>query len=1204
MRSWAGIVLSAGFFLGSVCNGRPLGAQQTVAATPNERNDAHAMAQALARRVTISLTHVSRAAAIDSISQVAKVFVQYSALVWDAHSLGVIDVHVKGLPLGTVLEQVLEGTHLHVVSDGHGGLMVMPISGSSATDSTTFVGIVTGHVIDSATGRGVAGATVKVVGTKLVVTASDSGRYTLKNVPVGERMVTVRAFGYRPAERGVTVTDGNTAVVRIVLDAAPNILSGVVTTATGTQRRMEMGNDITVLNVDSIRQVAPISSLTDLLETRVPGLTVLHSSGDPGSPSRLRLRGVGSINGNNDPILIVDGIRMYSSQSDPRNDNLAPSASQSRYNGVIGSSAFVKFSAPSPIDQIDPNTIENVEVFKGPSAAAMYGADAANGVIVITTKKGRAGPTHWMLDLGGGVSSLPGQWPVNYFRFGQNVTNTAGPLCNWYDPTCVAVDSVRPFQALNDPQYTAFGRGHNQSASFLISGGVPVLQYSLTGSASGNVGYLKLPDSEQERYTSVYGPIPAWMVRPDNQTIWGVTGGMTAVPNPKFQITLSSSLFNSLTQSSSLQGAVSQLGGVYISGGTATYFDQTSNSLASSSLVTNYVQRVTDSSLTYTNNLSLSWFPVRAWSPITVTVGSRTNQRTDHQIVPFGININGPSGCKGLRSGAIGACVNDTSGYYGLGRGVSQNQTASVGTSIPMLYDHVNVAVGGQLDRESTNDLQLFTDQLQPGVSAPTSFLYPGCTNTDCAAGQASSASSVYGWYVEPRLNFNSKFFASPGFRLDGGSGGSHLSTTGGAAGGLSAFPKLDLSYIAVDRQNGRPLWGFLTMLRPRAAFGFAGRQPLPQERLRLFNVGSDQSTLILNDQGHLLQGLAACSAIDTNGNPLPTVCLSSLGNTQLHPERSRELESGFDITLWNGRFSMGYTQYNKTTKDAISSVPIAPSISQVGGGRFTIAKNIGEIRNTGTELTSDLDVLASRQVSWHVRMSLSNDNNVLVHLAPGQDPNTLVGLVPGYPVGGIWERPIVSFADQNNDHVIEPYEIHLGSSPVYMGQPNPKYQMQMSSDVTLLQRVSIHASFFYTNGETQTNQGALSSSSFLMVGNNPTTPLAYQAAVIAAICGSQQYTFSSCAVRTNYGLIQTVNTFRFQDLSINYQLPKSVSSRFRVPHAVLALQGSNLGLHTNYRGKDPDVNAFTTVSSVDETVDLGQIPEPRTWWLKLTLGN
>ena len=94
------------------------------------------------------------------------------------------------------------------------------------------------------------------------------------------------------------------------------------------------------------------------------------------------------------------------------------------------------------------------------------------------------------------------------------------------------------------------------------------------------------------------------------------------------------------------------------------------------------------------------------------------------------------------------------------------------------------------------------------------------------------------------------------------------------------------------------------------------------------------------------------------------------------------------------------------------------------------------------------------------------------------------------------------------------------------------------------------------------------------------------------------------CTGSSPEGGIQTVNTFRFQDLSISYDVPKTISTRFRVPRMTVALQGSNLGLHTNYRGADPDVNAFSIVNGGDQTADTGQLPEPRTWWLKLSLGN
>jgi TonB-dependent SusC/RagA subfamily outer membrane receptor len=373
-----------------------------------------------------------------------------------------ITAHVDKVNVMDALATVLRGTGLEakLLSDGETVVVRKRTGTASADQGRARWGTIVGHVTDSTSGAGLGGATVRVAGTKLSTISSDSGHFTLKDVPIGDQVLSIKLFGYRPVERTVTVVDSASATVKIVMVPVPTVLSGVVTTATGLVRKVEVGNDITTLNVDSIRQVAPITSVTDLLETRVPGLTVLHTDGVPGDPSRLRLRGAGSVQLNNDPIVIIDGIRVYSSQSDPRNENLTPKVA---FNGSV--------AAPSPLDQIDPASIETIEVFKGPSATAIYGSDAAAGVIVITTKHGHAGPTHWDLALGNGVNWLPGSWPVNYFKFGYVSDGLLGSnvFCAWNEPNCT-LDSLVAFQALNEPQYSVFAHGSQQQATLTVSG--------------------------------------------------------------------------------------------------------------------------------------------------------------------------------------------------------------------------------------------------------------------------------------------------------------------------------------------------------------------------------------------------------------------------------------------------------------------------------------------------------------------------------------------------------------------------------------------------------------------------------------------------------------------------------------------------------------------------------------------------------------
>src|SRR5690349_1585892 len=137
---------------------------------------------------------------------------------------------------------------------------------------------------------------------------------------------------------------------------------------------------------------------------------------------------------------------MYGAQSDARAGNLARSV-------VKGTSASSSghYAAPSPVDQIDPNSIETIEVLKGPSASSLYGTDAANGVIIITTKRGRAGPAQWSATVNQGLSYYPGKFPTQILRWGHNVSDGGfgdaigvlrSPLCDITSAECNTVDSV------------------------------------------------------------------------------------------------------------------------------------------------------------------------------------------------------------------------------------------------------------------------------------------------------------------------------------------------------------------------------------------------------------------------------------------------------------------------------------------------------------------------------------------------------------------------------------------------------------------------------------------------------------------------------------------------------------------------------------------------------------------------------------------
>jgi hypothetical protein len=226
--------------------------------------------------------------------------------------------------------------------------------------------------------------------------------------------------------------------------------------------------------------------------------------------------------------------------------------------------------------------------------------------------------------------------------------------------------------------------------------------------------------------------------------------------------------------------------------------------------------------------------------------------------------------------------------------------------------------------------------------------------------------------------------------------------------------------------------------------------------------------------------------------------------------------------------------------------------------------------------------------------MSLATSHNALVSLgraasyaSPG-GTNSL--LVPGYPIDGLWVRPLAGYRDVNGDGIIEKDELVYSDSVSYVGSQDPNYTSTFNSALALLHgRLSMNASLAYTNGLTQYNSLGIAEMQSAVSASNPT--LQEQAVYLA--------TLYPPGYGAAYALYETVNTLRLQSASLTYMLPASIARLFRAGSASLSLQGSNLWLHTNYRGKDPDVNGLTSGEGV---ADFGQIPEPRLWTLSLRL--
>jgi TonB-linked SusC/RagA family outer membrane protein len=1063
-----------------------------------------------------------------------------------------VNVNAVHLPLGIVLERLLEGTTLQVRGDGHGHLVLSSVLGDAASDSLPGTGVVLGRVIDSASGRGMAGVTVKVAGAKVSVVTQDSGLFALRGVPVGSQVILAKIFGYRPTEQSVAVNATGRTLIRITMATVPNILSGVVTTASGQQRRVEVGNDITTIDVDSVLRRAPITSVTDLLENRVPGLTVQRSSGTPGAPARIRIRGASSLLEANNPIVVVDGTRMYYPD-----DFSSGATSQYRISTANGGTGMPR---PSPLDQIDPNSIEKIEVLKGPSASAIYGADAANGVIVVTTKRGKVGTTHWSLTGNAGVGYIPGSYPVLNYSFGHaliggNIYPCIGgnaPSLAGVSPYACAIDSVVSFQALNDSRYSPLTHNGNSALSGTVSGGASVFTYSFTGSVTGTDGYLKMPDIVADQYQRFVGTsAPEWMRHPDRYTSWSENGSVNAVLKPGTSLTVSQSVSNSAQRASSMNvNGLSQLIGTYVDTMRFSY----------SPLISGFTERMDNNTLTSMTTAALNWQITPSLPVVTMQAGLNQNSNEDKTLIPSGLPL----------SVLGGVSSTDTAGSYSIGRLSALLKTFNANTTIPMPLPYgarINFATGLNVVSTRTGFLQAQAEAIPVNVTAPTSLT---------RATQSSASQSTFGYFIEPQLQLTPKLFVNLGLRLDGGS-------ASGSNSGLTAFPKINQSFVLIDNQDASgnaPRWRqVVSLVRIRSGIGIAGVQPSPQQHLRLFT----QQTVSLNG------GASSQTMI------VPT----AFGNSALAPERSREFEGGADIDFLHSRVVFGVTGYRKMRFDAIQ--PITPASSV--GSFYNQYINLGTISNTGGDVELSARVIERDALTWDFSTTVSADRNRVVSLKDHQAyaNGGVVGsrVVPGYPLTGVWAYPMAGYADANGNGFIDANEVIAADSLVYMGSQEPSLTSTFHTEVGLFRRrLILSADAAYTGGLLQDNQLALSA--LQSTASQPGATLAQQAAAVYAVTSGN---LNGAAGSSGYGIeeFQSVNMFRLNNVSIGYTLPESVARLVRGRKLDVAVQGSNLLLKTNYRGKDPNVNSMVNGEGVADT---GQIPQPRTWSFKFTLTN
>jgi len=978
-------------------------------------------------------------------------------------------------------------------------------------------GTIRGRITEEGSDRPIPHTQVGIVGTTLGTETDGDGRYQITATP-GQVTVRVVRIGFAGQSKPATVTAGQTTTLDFQLASVAVKLNPIVTTATGQQRRIEVGNAIAQVNAVDVVQTQAVSQVADLLVSKAAGVTVFTGV-QTGAGTRIRIRGTSSLSLSNNPIFVIDGIRV---------------------EGTTGSSSVsVGGTTPARIGDINPEEIESIEVVRGPSASTLYGTDAANGVIVITTKRGQIGRPQWSTYTEQTAITDRNEYPTAYWgwRTGTNAQTTSTPsntvqcfLAQVAANVCVQ-DSVTSYNLHDDPESTPYGTGYRKQYGAQLSGGTEMLRYFLHGEYEDEDGVTKVPDFDKRYMATRNRSLSDRQESPNHLT------RMTGRANMNISLTQQADVSASMGYITSdlrlPQSDDSGVTGIAANtfGGPGFKYNRTAagDTLYGWRAFTprDIYQGETNQAIErFIGSTSGNYRP-KDWLTLRGNVGLDLINRGDTQLCRF-------ENCPAVGTDRAGYKVDNRTNFYIYTVDVS-------GTATRRLTDDI--------ESKSTAGVQMYRNLFnRNGASART--LPPGATTVTAGAvafaDETSSESRTLGSFFEQNLAYRERLFLTGAVRSDRNSAfGADFKTV--------FYPKFSASWIPTE-ESFFPRLGWLSELRLRTAYGASGVQPGTTDAVQFFSPTTQRG----------------------EAGDAPAVVFNTLGNRQLKPERSTELELGFDLTMIDGRLSAEVTRYAKSSKDALISRVLPPSLGTGATSRF---ENLGEVKNQGWEALITAQMMRGNNFGWDLTINGSLNSNELVSLG-GVPP--VVGSTqsqkPGYPLYGWWSRGLLGFEDKDGDGIIEfnanasLSEITVSDTNIFIGQPLPKREVSIASSWDTFQRkLRIQAMVDYKGGHTIYNntERIRCASRFNCSGLiNPQSSLFEQARTVLV----REHPSRSVA-----GFFEKGDFWRFRELSVSYQPSNDVAGRyFRARSVTFSAAARNLGiLWTKYTGVDPE--AFGT---------------------------
>ncbi|GAA4452546.1 TonB-dependent receptor [Nibrella saemangeumensis] len=983
-------------------------------------------------------------------------------------------------------------------------------------------------------GEALPGVSVVLKGTTRGTTTDPNGRYDI-NVPDRNAVLVFSFVGYVSQE----ITVGSRSALDVQLAADTRSLNEVVVIGYGTQKKSDLTGAVSTVPVEEIRKIA-VTSLDQALQGRAAGVQITQNSGAPGGSTTIRIRGGNSIQGDNEPLYVIDGIPF-------KNDNAGS-----------GSSFNV-------LSTLNPSDIESISVLKDASSTAIYGSRGANGVVIITTKRGRAGRSTVNLETYYGVQHVRRKYPVlNAREYAQfvNDANTNEGRAAVYTPA-----QVEAFGEGTDWQNEIFRSAPISNYQLTMSGGDERTQYAIAGGYFNQQGIVA--NSDFERYS--------FRLNLDRK----LTG--------KIKIGNSLTVNRTKTNQSRTDGDLGSAGlvtmaalqfppilPVYNPDGSYLVTHPALNFTADNPAALARESRNLNTAYRIFGNV-FGEYQIMEGLSLKVLLGLDAILQKQDSYLPRSVS-------SGLAQGGVASLTNRQSATWLNENLLTYNRTFGEVHSIGALLGYTQ-----QANRTEAN------------TAASRNFVNDNLGTGNLGSGSVAlvPSSSIGTWGLESYLarvnyGYRDKYLITASFRADG-------SSRFGANKRFGYFPSAAVAW-RVSEEDFLKNVSVLSDLKLRATYGLTGNQD---------GIGNYPAYSLLSTQNYVFG-----NAVSTGIGP------SQIANPDLSWETTAQADLGLDLGLLNNRITVTADVYLKRTKDLLLNVTI-PSTS----GFSSAIKNLGRVENKGLELSISSRNIDGA-FKWNTDLNFALNRNKVLDIggAPqifaGQVANIAqninsgiirvgepLGSFYGYVTNGLYQSTdeLVAlvdaqarkpgdrkYLDLNGDKRIDDNDRTIigRAQPKFLGGINNTFSYKGFELTAFFQGV-------YGNQILNANRFELE---YLNGTNNQSRDMLNRWTPTNTNTDIPRASTTRPANRISTRQIEDGSYLRLKNLQLAYNLPAPVLNTLKIASLRVYATAQNFATWTKYSGYDPEVNRFGQ-DSRSQGFDYASYPAAKTWMLGLNVG-